>query len=356
MSKKYLRPKTKSMGEEMRKQAYYQESSYAEDFVMDPVSYAEDEEAEFSILEEAMRQFGQKDEEVSGDVFPTGDFSESDFSEEVGDMTLGEALKSLTDGPNDLGDLAEELEDLEESVDELVKEHGDVPMKELIPGSDISAEDLEDKAEDVETDYANDGDLTKFMDYIQSEYPANIPAHDGRSTTGCENAIYFLSRLNSEISKAIKADVDKVLDLAGLEEIRSNIMRDVITLKDHLKKLEKKLKDQHSKTADHAAPLWTTANGDSVDLVKEATTPNNMVICITPFMRAITGMMINAHVSSGKPMEEVYEALKEKYDITDREELSIIQICMDSGFPLFKDRGTVSDEKLSVDFLRNYLA
>ena len=55
-------------------------------------------------------------------------------------------------------------------------------------------------------------------------------------------------------------------------------------------------------------------------------------------------------------MDEVFQALKEKYDITDREE-QIIQVCM-MWLPLFKDRGTVSSSKedgLGIDFIRNYL-
>lgn len=360
MSKKTitLKGKIKYKGEGMKKEAYYEDSSYSEN----SVNYAEDEEVGQGIFEDILESLDSNDEEgVIADVFETGSFSENDFSEEdVGDMTLQQALESLTDEEDGIADLAEELEEVGEDLEELVEEHGDVKLKNLIPGSNVSAEDLEDKEEEVETDYANDGDLTKFMDYIQGEYPANIPTHDGRSPAGCMHAISYLDGLNSEISKAIKSDADRVLDLVSLDEIRSNIMRDIITLKDHLKRLDKKLKDQHSKKADHEAPLWAAANGEKVELTKEAAIPNNLVIAVTPFERAISGMMINAHVSAGKPMDEVYEALKKKYELTDREELAILQICMDSGFPLFKDRGTVSgkDEKdsLSVDFLKNYFA
>jgi regulator of replication initiation timing len=360
MSKKYLKTQFKNSGEEMNKQAYYSEASYAEDFIVDQTDYAEDEE--LSVLEQAIKEFGSDEEGVVMDVFPTGAFSENDFSEkEFGDMTLQEALDSMMEGDESLGELAEELEKLDEEVEELVEEHGDMKLSDLIPGSDLSAADLDEDKEEKETDYANDGDLTKFMDYITSEYPKNIPSHDGRSTTGCEKAIVFLDKLNSQISRAIKDDVDSVLDLEKLEEIRGSIMRDVITLKDHLNNLKRKIKEQHSKKASDAPPAWKNSAGESVDIVKEATTPHNrgIVITITPFQRAITGMMINAHVSAGKPMAETFEALKKKYDITDREELEIIQICMDSGFPFFKDRGTVGDkdeDRLSVDFMKNYLA
>lgn len=362
MSKKYLRIKNTKMGEKMKKEAYYESSAYAENFAMDSISYAEDKGDELSVLEKAIEEFGSGEEGVVGDVFPTGDFSESDFDEEeYKDMTLQEALEGLSEGDESLGDLAEELEELDKDVEELLDEHGDKPLSDLIPGSSLSAGELDGEVEEKETDYANDGDLTKFMDYISGEYPAKIPMHDGRTTTGCEKAIVFLDRLNSQISRAIKDDVESVLDLEKLEEIRGHIMRDVITLKDHLNNLKRKIKEEHSKKASTDAPMWINSEGKSVDIVKEATTPHSrgMVITITPFQRAITGMMINAHVSAGKPMDEVYQALKEKYDITDREELEIIQICMDSGFPFFKDRGTIGedkDEKISVDFMKNYLS
>lgn len=361
MSKQYFKAKTISEERKMKKEAYYEESAYVEDFSMDSVNYAEDKESNSSILERALEELDSEGEEgVIKDVFTTGEFSESDFSEEdFGDMTLGEALENLSKGEDSLGDLAEELSDLDETVDEIIEDHGDMKISDLIPGSSLSASDLDEDKEEKQTDYANDGDLTKFMEYLSGEYPSKIPSHDGRSTTGCEKAIVFLDRLNSQISRAIKDDVDNVLDLESLEQIRGSIMKDVITLKEHLNNLKKKIKEDHSKKASNTPPEWISASGKEVDLIKEATTPRNMVICITPFLRAITGMMINAHVSAGKPMDEVFQALKEKYDITDREELEIIQVCMDSGFPIFKDRGTVSSSKedgLGIDFIRNYLA
>ena len=75
--------------------------------------------------------------------------------------------------------------------------------------------------------------------------------------------------------------------------------------------------------------------------------------------------MINAHVSGGHPIEDVYGFLAKKYSIDDREELAIMQLCMDSGFHMFKDRGTYApfdadsdkkEGKAGVDFLRNYFA
>ena len=181
----------------------------------------------------------------------------------------------------------------------------------------------------------------------------------------------FLDRLNSDISRAIRDDHESLLDIGALEGVRVNIMRDVLVLKEHLNKLKKQIKDGHGKEASldsNGIPKWKTSSGKNVeykDLTKEAGTPNNMVIAVSPFERAISGIMINAHISSGHPMEDVYGFLAKKYSIDDREELAIMQLCMDSGFHIFKDRGTYSpydaddkkqEGKSGVDFVRNYFA
>ena len=202
------------------------------------------------------------------------------------------------------------------------------------------------------------------MQYITECYPAKIPQHDGKSMLGCERATGFLERLNNEISRAIRDDVEGKLsdDIDHLEEIRTNIMKDILVLKNHLSILKKKFKEEHEKKA---APLWLNGAGEEIridgDISKKASTPNNIVISITPFERAISGMLINATVSAGYDMEEVYEFLKDKYELSDREELAIMQIVADSGYHIFKDRGTFSGDKddegsRGVDFMKNYFA
>tara|TARA_Y100001970_G_C14159421_1_gene817604 strand:- start:117 stop:1136 length:1020 start_codon:yes stop_codon:yes gene_type:complete len=296
---------------------------------------------------------------------------ETVFEEDLKDVTLGEMLEPMETG---LGELADQLEDAEKDVEDIISEYGEEEaMSILIPGSDLSSDDLKEDEEERETDYANDRDLTKFMAHVSDLYPAQIPRHDGTSTVGCERAISFLDRLNGDISRAIREDHDNVLDISKLEDVRVNIMRDVLVLKDHLGKLKKQIKDSHGNKESKAStvPDWKSPSGRTIsyaqlrekeDLEKKASTPNNIVIAVSPFERAISGMMINAHVSAGHPMEEVYASLKKKYDLTDREELSIMQLCMDSGFHIFKDRGAYSAEKTDdnskqgVDFVRNYFA
>lgn len=266
-----------------------------------------------------------------------------------------------------------ESEDMElPSVDDdEMMDAGDLSsMSFQLPGAvDYVEDDLEDEEEEEEVDdgsntnWENDRDVRHFMAYIIQK-ANNIPKHDGYSTLGCERAILYLTNLNKEISEALRADpkaysgkedAGSPLDLEALERIRIKIISDITKLKERIKTLNKKHKKV--KKADESIEMKKDGESPS-EITKEATTPRIQLV-MTPFERAITGMIINATVSSGKPLEDVYELLKKKYAFSNREELSIIQLLMDMGQPIFKDRGMIGetgDSGESVDFMKNYFA
>ncbi len=250
------------------------------------------------------------------------------------------------------------------SEDEVVEysEAHDVPgmeeeVRHTIPGSDADINMLKDQEEEVEeapeTDWKSDRDVSKFMDFMLMSYPGGIPKHDGQSIVGAERAINYLNDLNKQISEAIRLDREGVLDSSALDTTRVNMLRDMMTLKSHIKDLQKKVRDDHRKSAmeEHAS-----------DLRKEGSIPIPTLV-MTPFERALAGIIINSVISAGHPFEDVYEHLKDKYKLTDREELAVMQLVMDMGFPIFKDRGLFSsdsdgfdDKKRGLDFVRNYFA
>ncbi len=246
----------------------------------------------------------------------------------------------------------------------------------FIPGSETPLE--KEKKEEKETNWASDRDVAKFHNYLVEAYPSGIPRHDGNSTVGCERALSYLKSLNREISEALRMDYDNCLDTGALEQYRIKIMNDMMILNDRLKFLKDKIRDSHKKTAAGEVDLESLPTSDEIQealdskfvvandvdsLVKEATTPRLQVV-VTPFERAIVGILINSVVSAGHPFEDVYEFLNKKYGFTPREELSVMQLAMDSGFHIFKDRGIIGrnresqDDKTKqgVDFIKNYLA
>jgi len=305
-------------------------------------------------------------------VFSEG-FETTTMEDHPGEVTttVEDAFESFIEGPDSFGEIAKDMQKLDDVYTEFVEDHGDEKIS-IIPGSEAKESDFEDNEEEDEDegDYVNDGNLKRFLEYVKDMYPAKIPKHDGKSTLGCERAKSWLERLDREISTAIRKDHDGFLDISALEEIRTSIMADTAKLAKHINLLKNKFKDSSKKKASvdsNGIPTWTSPSGIEIEygsLKKEAATPNKMFIAVSPFERAISGIMINAHVSAGHSIEEVYEFLAKKYDITPREELAIMQICMDSGFHIFKDRGTFSggkdseskDGKSGVDFIKNYFA
>lgn len=340
-------------------QVIFKESSLAEESdAMDMVYHAEDDSVGYA--EDDFSESEEMEEPEGGVTYFELEMPDEDHHHHHEDevITVEEALSPLVEGDGSLGDLAEHLMDLDEGYSEIIEDHGDETLAELlVPGSKTP---LSNSADDEETPkkttYKDDGDISDFMNYVRDMYPGKIPEHDGQSTVGCERAITFLDKLNSEISRAIREDSDNVLNINELEEVRVKIMRDVLILKEHLNNLKKKIKE-NAKTASSIS-LGSLNSG----LIKEATTPRNVTISVSPFERAIVGIMINAHVSAGHSLDKVFDFLCEKYDLTEREQLAVMQVCMDSGFHIFKDRGTLNSkpgkegDDDGVDFVRNYFA
>lgn len=229
------------------------------------------------------------------------------------------------------------------------------PFMERIPGSDADVNMLQDdtvEEEVKETDWVTDRDVAKFMGFLEEAYPGGIPRHDGSSISGAERAMSYINALHKQISEAIRSDKKNELDTVVLDKYRVNFMKDMYTLKEHIKSLQTNVRKQHKKSE----------LDKKSEMVKEGSIPIPTLV-MTPFERAISGIIINSVISGGKPFEDVYEHLKAKYQLNDREELAIMQLVMDMGYPIFKDRGTYSTdadgydgEKQGLDFIKNYFA
>ena len=272
-----------------------------------------------------------------------------------------------SDNPNlnvvDVSDVGDEISEylspeLKEEVSDFISEYEEeVSDKIIVPGSPgVAMSDGNEAPEEVSKTWADDRDSSMFMDYLQGSYPGGIPQHDGSSMLGCEKAILYLGKLNNEISEALRLDSEDSLDISGLEDYRVKIMSDIVILKNRLSSLKKKLNQSEREKMGFSKP----------SLSKEATTPKVQVV-VTPFERAIAGILVNSVVSGGKPFEDVYDHLKDKYKLSDRDELSVMQILMDSGYHIFKDRGAIGESAEDVDdggnptlygldFIKNYFS
>jgi len=295
-----------------------------------------------SVMDQA---FGEEVSQVPEDELVI-DFRESTMDNSSDDM----------EGP-EFSEITPEIEEAvpgTEAAEEVVPEI-EIPIEApKLPGSDLSlADDQEEEDEEVIGSWKEDGDVRDFGSYLAIAYK-NIPKHDGTKILGCERALNYLNSLNKEISRAIALDSSHILDIALLDDFRFKMINDMMTLKNHMKNLQRKIREEHGKKANFAVA------GSDIEFAKEASSARPQMV-ITPFERAISGMLINAVVSAGRPFEDVYEYLKKKYKFTDREELAIMQLVTDMGHPVFKDRGSYGEDAdgedaMGIDFMTNYFA
>lgn len=253
---------------------------------------------------------------------------------------------------------------------------------DLLPGSDVKWEP-EPEPEEKHTDWANDGDHAQFVMYVKDKL-SKVPRHSGQTIPGCERAAAYLKSLDSDISKAMRSDVDGKIDESEIDAVRDQINTGVDRLESRIKQLRGNRKTAATearlvstgecKKCASVTPLWHDIKNDKMvclhceaegraedgELTKEATTPV-LNVYMTPFERAIMATIINSKVSAGRHIEETYELMKNKYNFTPREELAIQQLISDAGFPFYKDRGRLNEESDpasgdGVDWATNYYA
>jgi hypothetical protein len=251
-----------------------------------------------------------------------------------------------------------------------------VETRETVPGSERFVDEIDDDMKEAPKPppkaktWQEDRAVDNFMDYVKDSYPHKIPKHDGKSIVGAERAIRWLTNFGKEISEAVRKDTSGILDDSLLEETRVAVMKDILLLKEHVKKLDKAFKGKLKKKAGldddlmkYAEEIEIAYNYEVNSEIKKVAAHPKIQLVVSPFERAVAGIIINSVVSGGKNFEEVYDFLSDKYKLNDREELAIMQVIMDSGYPIFKDRGTISSKKskdsgktYGIEFIKNYFS
>ena len=238
-------------------------------------------------------------------------------------------------------------------------------ITEYVPGSntpfvEVTEDEVEQKAEDVETDWEHDQDHSKFLKYFDSKVK-NIPRHSGNTVLGCERAISFLKAVLNELSKALRSDLDGKIDEQAAEDRHKDAQNMIDRLEQQVSKLKgvgkvaelevRLVSEGHCDVCNSEVPMWHDVVNEEVvclkcnaekGLEKTATVPK-INVYVSAFERAVVGTIINSTVSAGRNIEETYVHLKNKYNFTPREELAIQQLVEDYGFPIFKDRGRLNE-------------
>lgn len=186
-------------------------------------------------------------------------------------------------------------------------------------------------------------DISQFVQFLD-EQMSKIPTlqHAQGNLSKMENALARWKKLNNYCSEALRSDFHATLDADEVDRKRQIIENNMDNLQDgidsihQMKQTRRQQRRQHRRRAD-----------EDFEITKEGTAPhfNGFQMVITPFQRAIVGALINGKVSGGRNIEELWEDAKKKYKMDEREELEILQVLADFGYPEFKDRLRIGEDE-----------
>jgi hypothetical protein len=153
--------------------------------------------------------------------------------------------------------------------------------------------------------------------------------------------VAYLEKLDGEISRAMRMDLDGELDANQIEKVRSIIDDGVGRLHDRLDKVKKHKKNSRKKKS-------TTAEfqGDEF-MVKEAqkiTGVQGVFVTVDLLTSLIARTCINGMVSAGHDIEDLFTRQSEYYGLNKREKAQVIQLMDDMGYAMRRDRGFPGEE------------
>ena len=232
----------------------------------------------------------------------------------------------------------------------------------------------------------------------------SVPKHSGYDSAGLERAVSYMEKLDNEISKVMRMDLDSELDANQVEKIRAQLDDGLSRLHNRLDKVKesKKSSRKKKKTAsdlqseiqtvleryadedlqsyveDTGVPgeEWTAEkaivqlanNGEEpgfedTGLVKQAqkiTGVQGVFVTVPILISRIARVCVNGTVSAGHDIEDLYKRQVERWKLTEREQAEVQQLLWDMGYPLRQDRGFMPNDDLEVwdsdnmDWAANY--
>jgi hypothetical protein len=195
-----------------------------------------------------------------------------------------------------------------------------------------------------------------FVAWIKSRIE-DVPQHSGYDSAGLERAMAYMERVDNEISKAMRMDLDGELDANKIEKVRSELDEGIARLQARLDKVKdaKKSSKKRKKSAEYEM--------DSEGFVKEAqkiTGVQGVYVTVPLLISRVARVCVNGTVSAGHDIEDLYARQVKMYNLDKREQAEVMQLLFDMGYPLRQDRGFMPDDNLEIwdsdnmDWAANY--
>ena len=185
----------------------------------------------------------------------------------------------------------------------------EVSEADLPDSQSVDENDAKKSKKDEKWDWESHGP-NGFISWIKKRID-DVPKHSGYDSAGLERAVSYLERLDNEISRAMRLDLDGELDANKIETVRSKIDDGLSRLNDRLDKVKKQSKNRRKKKTSSAEIDLS----DSV-IIKEAqkiTGVQGVYVTVPLLISRIARVCINGMVSAGHDIEDIYQSQVKKY-------------------------------------------
>jgi len=281
---------------------------------------------------------------------------------EVGDFFLDldvpeNGLEIIEEEPQEFLEIPDEIEveDSEEPLEVTLEFPGDLPgapdspdEEESEPELEVTDDDLDAKDKkrnkDPKWDWESRGP-EGFVVWVKERFDT-VPKHSGYDSAGLERAISYLNRLDSEISKAMRLDLDGNLDNNSIEDIRATIEDGLDRLEDRLDKVRSRRGKKRRKGAEFETVLHKEA--------QKITGVQGVVATVPLLILRIAKICINGTVSAGHDIEDTYNRLIKKFNLNDREQAETLELLDNMGYKLRQDRAFLADEEIDPSSSDNF--
>jgi hypothetical protein len=231
----------------------------------------------------------------------------------------------------------------------------------------------------------------------------DVPKNSGYDSAGLERAVAYMEKLDTEISKVMRMDLDSELDANQVEKIRSQLDEGLSRLHGRLDKVkDSKKSKKRKKTAQELAPQiqdvlnrwddediqtyvddasvpgeeWNVQkaihqianNGEEpgfendgiVRTAQKITGVQGVFVTVPILISRIARVCVNGTISAGHDIEDLYKRQVERWKLSEREQAEVQQLLWDMGYPIRQDRGFMPNDDLEVwdsdnmDWAANY--
>lgn len=188
-----------------------------------------------------------------------------------------------------------------------------------------------------------------FVAWVKEKIES-VPKHSGYDSAGLERAMAYMDKLDNEISRAMRMDLDGELDANKVEEVRAKLDDGIARLQTRLDKVKETKKSSRKRKKTSEVEL-------SEGLVKEAQKilgVQGVYIMAPLLISGIARICINGTVSAGHDISDLYHRQVKQWKLSDREQFELKQLLFDMGYPMPYDRSVIADQDFDPASEDNY--